>query len=72
MNSTAVGGTAREDAMISSARSLSPAAAQSRIVPALFAILFGIVLVGGAGFVQADSLHAAAHDTRHAFGLPCH
>ena len=58
--------------MVASARSLAPAVAQSRIAGALFAILFGLVLVGGAGFVQADALHAAAHDTRHAFGLPCH
>ena len=58
--------------MTASARSLAPAAAQSRIAAALLAILLGLVLVGGAGFVQTDALHAAAHDTRHAFGLPCH
>jgi cobalt transporter subunit CbtB len=58
--------------MTTSARPLSAAAAGSRFIPAVFAILFGLVLVGGAGFVQAESLHAAAHDTRHAYGLPCH
>jgi len=57
--------------MTTSARPL-PAAAGSRLIPALAAVLLGLVLVGGAGFVQAESLHEAAHDTRHAFGLPCH
>lgn len=58
--------------MTASDRLLRATAVQPRILPALFAILFGLALVGGAGFVQAESLHAAAHDTRHAFGLPCH
>ena len=58
--------------MTTSARPLPAAAAGPRFIPAIFAILFGLVLVGGAGFVQAESLHEAAHDTRHAFGLPCH
>ncbi|HEX2255464.1 MAG TPA: CbtB domain-containing protein [Afifellaceae bacterium] len=58
--------------MTTSARTLPAAAAGSRPIAAFAAIVFGLVLVGGAGFVQAESLHAAAHDTRHAFGLPCH
>jgi cobalt transporter subunit CbtB len=38
-----------------------------------FACLFlGSVLVFGAGLAQSDTLHAAAHDTRHAIGFPCH
>ncbi len=39
---------------------------------ALMAILFGILLIAGAGFAQSSVLHDATHDTRHAFGLPCH
>lgn len=58
--------------MTPSARPLPAAIAGSRLIPAIAAILLGLVLVGGAGFVQAESLHEAAHDTRHAFGLPCH
>ena len=58
--------------MISAARPLSIPLIRSRVLTGLFAVAFGILLVGGAGFVQADSLHKAAHDTRHAFGLPCH
>jgi cobalt transporter subunit CbtB len=38
----------------------------------LAAIAFGIFIVIGAGFVQAHALHEGTHDTRHAFGLPCH
>ncbi|SPJ23011.1 CbtB domain-containing protein [Palleronia abyssalis] len=34
--------------------------------------LFGLVLIVLAGHVQADALHAAAHDVRHATGFPCH
>lgn len=39
---------------------------------ALVTALIGIGLVGLAGHVQADALHAAAHDVRHATGFPCH
>ena len=44
----------------------------SRQIPALAAIAFGIFIVLGAGFVQAHAVHEGTHDTRHAFGLPCH
>ncbi len=39
---------------------------------ALLALLFGAFLVIGAGLAQSETLHNAAHDTRHAFGFPCH
>jgi len=41
-------------------------------ISALAAIAFGILLVGGAGFAGSQALHEGTHDTRHAFGLPCH
>ena len=41
-------------------------------VSTLAAIAFGILLVGGAGFAGSQALHDGTHDTRHAFGLPCH
>lgn len=44
----------------------------TRQVSALAAVAFGIVLVGGAGFAGSQALHEGTHDTRHAFGLPCH
>jgi len=40
--------------------------------PALLAIAFGLLVVYGAGFSHPMALHNATHDTRHAFGLPCH
>lgn len=36
------------------------------------AALLGLELVWLAGFAGADALHAAAHDTRHSTGFPCH
>ena len=40
--------------------------------PALAALLLGLLLVAGAGFAAPSFIHNATHDTRHAFGLPCH
>ena len=39
---------------------------------AILAALIGIALVAIAGHSQAETLHAAAHDVRHATGFPCH
>ena len=39
---------------------------------AIAAIMLGLIIVAGTGFVQAHALHEGTHDTRHAFGLPCH
>jgi cobalt transporter subunit CbtB len=36
------------------------------------AILLGIVFIGVAGFAPLQSIHDAAHNTRHAVGFPCH
>lgn len=44
----------------------------SLAVAALTTALLGIGLVVLAGHAQADALHAAAHDVRHATGFPCH
>ncbi|BCP53430.1 hypothetical protein K32_20470 [Kaistia sp. 32K] len=46
--------------------------AAARIVPALFAIAFGLVLFVGTGFAAPSLIHNATHDTRHSLGLPCH
>lgn len=43
-----------------------------RALPAFAAVIFGLVLLFGAGFASPDFLHNATHDTRHALGLPCH
>ena len=39
---------------------------------ALTALALGILVVWGAGFAFPAAVHNATHDTRHAFGLPCH
>lgn len=38
----------------------------------LMAGVVGLGIISVAGHVQADTLHAAAHDVRHATGFPCH
>jgi cobalt transporter subunit CbtB len=40
--------------------------------PAALALAFGVLIVIGAGFAHPSAIHNATHDTRHAFGLPCH
>lgn len=42
------------------------------VLAALLAGCLGVVLILGVGFIQAQSVHDAAHDTRHAIGFPCH
>ncbi len=41
-------------------------------VPALLAIIFGVLLLYGAGFAQPSAVHDAAHDLRHSLAFPCH
>lgn len=53
----------------SSSRSLSRS---ETLAAALVAMLLGSFLVYGAGFANANALHEAAHDSRHAFSFPCH
>ncbi len=36
------------------------------------ALLLGIVILYGVGFVQTSVAHNAAHDMRHSQGFPCH
>ena len=39
---------------------------------ALAGALFGLFLIYGVGFAQPETLHNAAHDSRHSFAFPCH
>ena len=48
------------------------ATAHSGKWPALAALLLGLAVVFAAGFASPMAIHGAVHDTRHAFGLPCH
>lgn len=53
-------------------RTLAEARPVSASAGILMAALLGLGIVILAGHVQADALHAAAHDVRHANGFPCH
>jgi cobalt transporter subunit CbtB len=44
----------------------------ARISTAIFAGALGIFFLYVAAFANADVLHNAAHDTRHAIVAPCH
>ena len=44
----------------------------SRTMALVFVMLTGALIVAISGHVQASSLHATAHDVRHANGFPCH
>jgi cobalt transporter subunit CbtB len=43
-----------------------------RLIAGMLCLFIGGALVFGVGLAQADTLHNAAHDTRHAIGFPCH
>lgn len=58
---------------------MSPSTSADRTLPGIsdrwvpfVAIALGALLVYVAGFAQADLVHDAAHDARHAAALPCH
>ena len=36
------------------------------------AVLLGVIILYGAGFLNTAAVHNAAHDTRHSQGFPCH
>jgi cobalt transporter subunit CbtB len=43
-----------------------------RILAGALLLSFGLILLAGAGFAGSETVHNAAHDTRHALGFPCH
>jgi cobalt transporter subunit CbtB len=50
----------------------SRAGQEKAFIPALAAILLGVLLLYGTGFAGSHTIHNAAHDARHAFAFPCH
>jgi len=50
----------------------SLSATKSNLLPIALAALMGIAVMFVAGHIQANALHDAAHDVRHATGFPCH
>jgi cobalt transporter subunit CbtB len=49
----------------------SDTTAQRRAIAAM-GLLFGIFLILGVGFAHSETIHNAAHDSRHSFAFPCH
>ncbi len=43
-----------------------------RMTLAVASLLLGVFLVYGAGLANSAVLHDTAHDSRHAYGFPCH
>ena len=54
------------------ARATEVASPSVTLRDAAVAALLGLGLVWLTGLAGADALHAAAHDTRHSTGFPCH
>ena len=57
------------------ARSVSSAgskAVSERMIAGFAALFLGAFFVWGAGLANSQTLHDAAHDTRHSYGFPCH
>lgn len=44
----------------------------SLLTQSLGALLFGLALFYAVGFASPDTIHNAAHDTRHTVAVPCH
>jgi cobalt transporter subunit CbtB len=43
-----------------------------RFWPALTATLLGMVILFAVALANSDTIHNAAHDTRHSAAFPCH
>ena len=68
-------GTMEEESMMNSAYSrtgLQAVPETNRLLPALAAALLGAVILFGVALANGDTIHNAAHDTRHAAAFPCH
>ena len=52
--------------------SLQAVPATRRLLPALAAAMLGTVILFGVALANSDTIHNAAHDTRHAAAFPCH
>ncbi|MBT5912834.1 MAG: CbtB-domain containing protein [Rhodospirillaceae bacterium] len=42
------------------------------MVAVLLGLLVGAFFILGVGFTHSDTIHNAAHDTRHSTAFPCH
>lgn len=48
------------------------AARAQRTAAAAVGAIVGLFLIYGVGFAHPETIHNAAHDTRHAASFPCH
>ena len=48
------------------------AADTRRLWPGLAAAMLGMVILFGVALANSDTIHNAAHDTRHSAAFPCH
>ena len=53
-------------------QTIALAGSKSILLPIVTAALIGLAIIIVSGHVQAEALHDAAHDVRHAAGFPCH
>ncbi|WP_026617885.1 CbtB domain-containing protein [Ensifer aridi] len=58
--------------MATSTVSSIPLSLSDRLTAGFVALMIGAFLVFGAGLANSAVLHDTAHDTRHAYGFPCH
>ena len=68
-------GTMEEESMMNSAYSRTGLRAvpdAKNLLPALAAAMLGVAILFGVALANSDTIHAAAHDTRHAAAFPCH
>ena len=68
-------GTMEEESMMNSAHSrtgLEAVPDTRRLLPALAAAMLGAVILFGVALANSDTIHNAAHDTRHSAAFPCH
>ena len=68
-------GTIDEESMMNSAHSrtgLQAVPDTKNLLPALAAALLGVAILFGVALTNSDTIHNAAHDTRHAAAFPCH
>ena len=68
-------GTTKEESMMDSMNSRTGLQAVSdtrRLLPALAAAMLGMAILFGVALANSDTIHNAAHDSRHAAAFPCH
>lgn len=64
--------TDRQHTLATTAADMPASALSRKRAVALAGALFGLFLIYGVGFAQPETLHNAAHDSRHSFAFPCH